>query len=82
MRIPEIRDELSEIASRLLVLVKELERRRGPKAPRNSAPMTPKLAASVRAYKRANPDATQVDIGRHFNINQGRVSEALRGKRK
>ena len=82
MRIPEIRDELSEIASRLAVLVKELERRRGQRAPRNSTPMTDKLAVAIRAYKRANPDATQVDIGRRFNINQGRVSEALRGKRK
>jgi hypothetical protein len=31
--------------------------------------------------KAAEPDLSQAEIGRRFNINPGRVSEALRGKR-
>lgn len=83
MRIPEIRKELGEIAERLAVLTKELERRPAKtRAPATSAPMTHHIAIAIRAFKRAHPDASHVEIGKRYGVNPGRVSEALRGKRK
>jgi hypothetical protein len=87
MRIPEIRDRLLQIAA--MHRIPEIERlahqltRRAPKrmAPRSSEAMTDEKAAGIRQFARDNPTMTQVDIGRHFNVNQGRVSEALRGFR-
>jgi hypothetical protein len=43
--------------------------------------VTPVLAARVRAFKKAHPDALQRDIGIVFGIDGGRVSEILSGKR-
>lgn len=66
--------ELSEIADGL--------RRRPPtrKAPRSSVPMTAELAVEIRAYAKARPGLTQAAIGRVFNVNPGRVSEAIAGE--
>jgi hypothetical protein len=88
MRIPEIREELNSLAdhygiARLRELAGELTRRSpGSRAPVKSRPMTPALRDAIRAYKRANPDAPQQKIADVFNVNPGRVSEALRGFRK
>lgn len=41
----------------------------------------PEVAAEIRAYHAANQNLTQSAIARHFNVNPGRVSEALNGKR-
>lgn len=81
MRIPEIRKELAEISGRLAVLADELNRRSGPRAPSTSERIDAELAATIRKYAKTFPDMTQADIGRVFNVNQGRVSEAIRGKR-
>ncbi len=92
MRIPEIRAELGRIASsgavsaavarQLNKLAGELVRRKGtPRAPAKSEPMTPELRRRVRAYKRRHPDASHTEIGRKYNVNPGRVSEALIGRR-
>jgi len=43
--------------------------------------MTDKLRAKIRAIKEAEPDLPQAEIARRFDVNPGRVSEALRGKR-
>jgi hypothetical protein len=43
--------------------------------------MTDELKAQIRALKAADPDLSQAEIGRRLNLNPGRVSEALRGKR-
>lgn len=87
MRIPEIRDRLLQIAD--MHRIPEIERldhqltRRAPKrkAPKSSDAMTDEKAAGIRKFAQDNPTMTQVEIGRHFNVNQGRVSEALRGFR-
>jgi hypothetical protein len=43
--------------------------------------MTDALKAQIRAMKVAEPGVSQAEIGRRLNLNPGRVSEALRGKR-
>ncbi|WP_281407393.1 hypothetical protein [Methylobacterium sp. P1-11] len=43
--------------------------------------MSEDLAEAIRALKASNPRMTQVEIARKLVINQGRVSEVLKGKR-
>lgn len=89
MRIPEIREELAtitallgELADRMEGLTAELTRRSPVKrAKPTSNPMNPTLAKSIRAYAKANPKASQKEVANVFNVNPGRVSEVLRGKR-
>lgn len=45
--------------------------------PNSSAPMTPGLAHRIRAHFKANPTITQQDLARIYNVNSGRVAEAL-----
>jgi hypothetical protein len=87
MRIPEIRERLNELAAtlacpELATLADELKRRPvRRRAERVSTPVTPELRTAIRAYHTAHPAMTQAEIGRVFNVNPGRVSEALRGWR-
>ena len=86
MRLPEIQARLRQIAEfhglpELAVLADEMRRRPSHKAPISSEPMTDELRDAIRAFARRHQHMTQVDIGRHFNVNQGRVSEALKGFR-
>lgn len=87
MRLPEIAARLRELATdlgcdELNDLADEMGRRSPrQRAPSTSAPMTDALKAQIRAMKAAEPDLSQAEIGRRFNLNPGRVSEALRGKR-
>lgn len=39
--------------------------------------LTPEIAAEIRAHVRRNPAASCKDVGELFNVNAGRVSEAL-----
>jgi hypothetical protein len=87
MRIPEIRDRLRELAGELScpeldLLASELSRRpvRRRAAP-SSAPMTAEMRDAIRAFHIAHPDRPQVEVARVFNVNPGRVSEALNGFR-
>jgi len=43
--------------------------------------MTPDLAEEIREYAQANPGMSHQAIGEVFNVNHGRVSEAIIGKR-
>lgn len=43
--------------------------------------VTPELRKQIRAYKKLHPDFSNRKIGRHFDVDGGRVSEALRGYR-
>jgi hypothetical protein len=43
--------------------------------------MTDELRARIIEMKEADPDLSHADIGRRLNLNPGRVSETLRGKR-
>jgi hypothetical protein len=69
-------------SSELLELADELKCRfSGPRAPATSTPMTPELAEEIREYAEANPGVPHQAIGEVFNVNHGRVSEAIKGKR-
>ncbi len=87
MRLPEIASRLRELAiemdcDELNDLADEIGRRPpGQRAPITSAPMTDALRAQIRAMKFTEPDLSQAEIGRRLNLNPGRISETLRGKR-
>jgi hypothetical protein len=97
MKIPEVRrslaqaaDELREgkspkiIARRLDYLTTELWRR----APRQRTGtpvirrrLTPELKQEIRAYVRKHPKQDWQEVGNHFNVNPGRISEVMKGHR-
>lgn len=87
MRLPEIAIRLRELAielgcGELSDLADEIARRPvRQRAPTTSAPMTDALRAEIRAMRAAEPDLSHAEIGRRLNLNPGRVSETLRGKR-
>lgn len=73
---------LSEAAIELELLAEEMRRR--PPVTRSRAKstrMTPEVIEAIKRYAAAFPDKSQVEIARAFNVNPGRVSEALAGKR-
>ena len=87
MRVPEVADELRELAvkhnlPRLAALADELPRRRIAKRTPNSAnPMTDEIAEEIRRLKKLHPNESQLKIANRVGVNQGRVSEVLSGKR-
>jgi hypothetical protein len=83
MRIPEVAKHMVAIARELRVLARQLKRRPPIKrAPNRSARFTKALAARIRRYVRRYPTMSNAAIGRHFNVDGGRVTDAMRGKRK
>ena len=46
--------------------------------PNSSQSITPELIQAIRGYYAANPEVTQQRIANRFNVNTGRVVEALR----
>ncbi len=87
MKLPDVAARLRELAitlgcEELNDLADQIARRpSGPKAPVTSQPMTDKLRQEIDRMKRADPNLSHAEIGRRLNINPGRVSETLRGKR-
>jgi hypothetical protein len=93
MKVPDVAKRMREIAEliqgehpgesgELLELAGELKRRfSGPRAPAASTPITPELYEEIREYAEANPGMSQQEIAVIFNVNHGRVSEAIKGKR-
>lgn len=93
MKIPEVASRIREIAveiepnyptltTELLALADELKRRSpNVRSSITSAHITPKLAAEIREYADVNPHISHQSIAKKFNVNPGRVSETLRGKR-
>ena len=93
--IPEIREligELTEeskrlarrqlyIAQKISQLAEETKRRRFGSAPVKSRRVTDEVRASVRAMAAANPDMSQQALAEAHDINIGRISEILHGKR-
>ncbi len=84
--IPEIRTRLYQLAHELdcpeLAALAD-ETVRTPPSRRvspTSTRMTAKLAMEIRAYVAAHPQAAQTQIAARFNVNPGRVSEAMAGK--
>lgn len=90
MRLPEVQEELIKVAQQITKLnrrIRELSshiaRRRPIKvAPVSSAKITPEIIEGVKLMSTQHPDWPQTKIGKKFNINAGRVSEILRGKRR
>ena len=94
MKIPEIGTQMRQFAehiqpdypddaARLFELADELKRRvPGLRAPVTSTPMTSDLAQEIRDYVEEHPGLSHQAIAEHFNVNHGRVSEALHGKRR
>lgn len=96
--IPEVRDRLTAIADamrkssdpNMLFLsfdvdeaVEQLWRRRAPRiAPVKMGPPTDHQKNEVRRLAAIIPKLSQLEIGNRVGLNQGRVSEILRGKRR
>jgi hypothetical protein len=60
-----------------------LPREKGlPRTPTKSRRVSKAVAGMIISYKSENPDASLQEIADHFSVNQGRVSEVLREKRK
>ena len=87
MKIPEVRKELRLLAiqlnePRLNELANELTRRPYVrKAVVKSPKMTKEMETSIKAFADRQRHLSFVEIARYYNINPGRVSEALAGKR-
>lgn len=58
----------------LSLMVREKHKQR---TSRQSATMTPELADEIRRYAIGHPNISTQRIANHFNVNLGRVSEAL-----
>jgi hypothetical protein len=88
MRIPEIREELHQLAEihgipRLHELAEETKRR--PPAKKRAKPKYPPptdgVVAAIKRYVAKCPEAHLQDIAVKFRTNTGRVSEILGGMR-
>ena len=81
--IPQIRKRMHELAAELGVdelhdLAEETRRKpAATHAKSSSTPLTAALAVEIREYYASNPELHQRAIAEHFNVNPGRVSEAL-----
>jgi len=81
--IPELRQRLREIADdegidEIHDIVDEMYRNSPIKRAANkSRSLTPELADQIRKFVAKNPKLHQRDVAQRFNVNPGRVSEAL-----
>ena len=79
---PARRRRLPDIAAEVVQLADETRRRPPVRlAPKRKANPNARLQAQIRAFAAANPTIDIQDIGQHFGVNSGRVSEAIAGKR-
>ena len=95
LTIPQIRDLITELAeegkqlalrqleinTRINALMQETYRRSYTRAPVTSRRITPAVRASVRQMAADFPDMSHQEIAEAHDINIGRVSEILHGKR-
>jgi hypothetical protein len=95
LTIPQIREEVQQLTSestaltrrqiqinaRINALMQETYRRSYSRAPVTSKRITNAVRLSVWAMAKDNPDASHQEIAEAHNINIGRVSEILHGKR-
>jgi hypothetical protein len=81
--IPEIRERMRELADEYgipeLHDLADETYRNSPfrRAANRSAPLTPPLAKKIRNFVEKNPKLHQRDVAQRFNVNPGRVSEAV-----
>ena len=74
---------LNDIAKDIRHLSNNISRRKAiRKAPVQSRSMTPEFSAEIAVFATTHPTWSMQRIAEHFNVTAGRVSEALRGKRK
>jgi hypothetical protein len=87
VRLPEVAARLRGLAieldcDELSDLADEIGRRPiRQRAPSTSARMTDAVRAEIKAMKEADPRVSHHEIAKRLNLNPGRVSETLRGKR-
>ena len=95
LTIPQIREEVQQLTSestalarrqtqinaRINALMQETYRRSYTRAPVTSKRVTAGVRASVRHVAATNPDMSHQALAEAHNINIGRVSEILHGKR-
>jgi hypothetical protein len=82
VRLPEIQSRLDEIIEELVALRAEISRRPTRKrAAPVSRRITPQLREEIRAFYKKNPKMAFTQIGTIFQVNPGRVSESINGKR-
>jgi hypothetical protein len=75
-------EELQAKARNIRTYVAELYRRPAVRrAPHTRAKVTPELKRQIKAYAADHPRMHMATIGRRFNVDGGRVSEILGGKR-
>lgn len=74
--------DLQAKARHLRLCIEELHRRPAVKTAVKSKTMTPTMARKIRAYVKAHPGLSRAEVARRFGVNSGRVTEAVRGKRK
>ena len=88
MRLPEVADRLRVLAKELDcdeldALADEIARRpSGQRAPKTSRKMTDEVRQEIIEIHKKNPNLSQAQIGLKVNVNPGRVSETLKGKRR
>jgi hypothetical protein len=70
-RLDYYADQIDDIIS---LMTREKYKKR---TSRQSATMTPELADQIRSYALAHPNVSTQRVANHFNVNSGRVSEAL-----
>lgn len=73
----------SKVRKRIEAAIQEMYRdySLGRRAPKQSAAVTENVKHSIKTYASTHPNMTQQDIATIFNVNAGRVSEILTGKR-
>lgn len=78
LRDDMLKNGLSEYADHIdFVLTLMVRTKRKPRAARQSATMTDDLRKEIYDFAVKNPYMSAQAIGNHFNVNSGRVSEAL-----
>jgi hypothetical protein len=76
-----VNERHAEVLDHLEAIHRELRNRWSPPAPSTCVPVTPTLARRVRAFHARHSNWTYHDIAVRFNVQIGRISEILRGKR-
>lgn len=80
MRLEEL--GMEEFAQELRWIEMQLHRRPATRrAPPKSRIVTDALARRIREFARAHPQFTYQEIGTHFQVGAGRISEIVAGKR-
>lgn len=75
--------KLRDVFQKIDRLADETKKRRNqPRGPTKRSRVTDRIRQEVREYVAAHPNALQDEVGQHFNLDGGRVSEILHGKRK